>query len=198
MKTSSGLSLGLFTSPLLCLLWLTQRASARLSAPEVVTGAYGGSVAVPCLYDSKFRDNTKYWCKGPIYDLCQIVAKTPRRRPEDRGSIVDDKEAGVFTVTMSSLTVADAGMYWCVISGSGRNIHTGVKLLVAHTVMTTPTTLLQPDVSWWMTLRWITFILMLCCWVSTHIAAWRIMAARKKRRQQPPQQFQHLESNIYM
>ncbi|XP_062420186.1 CMRF35-like molecule 3 isoform X2 [Pungitius pungitius] len=142
MKTS-GMSL--FTAPLLCLLWLTQRASGQLSAPEEVTGACGGSVAVPCLYGSNFRDNTKYWCKGWIYDLCQIVAKTPRRRPEDRGSIVDDKEAGVFTVTMSSLTRADDGMYWCVIGGYGRNIHTGVRLRVAHTMMTTPTTQ-QPDV----------------------------------------------------
>lgn len=124
-----------FTAPLLCLFWLTKHAvaSAQLSAPEVVTGAYGGSVAVPCQYDRQFRDNIKYWCRGPLYDLCQIVAETPRRRPEERGSIADDKEAGVFTVTMGSLREADNGKYWCVINRPGRDIHTGVKLLVSHT-----------------------------------------------------------------
>ncbi|XP_040050405.2 CMRF35-like molecule 3 [Gasterosteus aculeatus] len=194
MKTS-GLSLGLLNAPLLCLFWLTKHAvaSAQLSAPEVVTGAYGGSVAVPCQYDRQFRDNIKYWCRGPLYDLCQIVAETPRRRPEERGSIADDKKAGVFTVTMDSLREADNGKYWCVINRPGRDIHTGVKLLVSHTVMTTTTTLLEPDVtSWWMTLRWISFILMLCCLVSTRIAEWKTTAARKIRRQQ----FQYLNSNI--
>lgn len=36
--------------------------------------------------------------------------------------------------------------------------------------------------SWWAILRWILFILMLCCLVSTHIIAWRIKTAIKCER----------------
>ncbi|KAK9514984.1 hypothetical protein VZT92_025662 [Zoarces viviparus] len=190
MKTS-GVSLGLFNAPVLCLFWLTKHSvdSVQLSAPEVVTGAYGGSVTVSCQYDSQFRDYTKYWCKGSIYELCDIVVRTPRRQQKGTSSIADDKEAGVFTVTITSLTASDDDMYWCVIARSGRNIFSGVKLSVSNTVITTTTTTAttipeQDEISWWATLRWILFILMLCCLVSTHIAEWRITAAGKIRRHQ--------------
>ncbi|XP_034393159.1 CMRF35-like molecule 3 isoform X2 [Cyclopterus lumpus] len=149
----------------------------------VVTGAHGGSVTVPCQYERQFRDHTKYWCRGPIYELCKIVVKTPRRPQKDRSSIADDKEAGVFTVTLTSLRESDKDKYWCVIARPGRNVYAEVKLRVSHSVITTTTTtttattILEKDlISWWATLRWILFIVMLCCLVSTHIAVWRITA----------------------
>ncbi|XP_054465701.1 CMRF35-like molecule 3 [Anoplopoma fimbria] len=138
MKTS----LGLFNAPVLCLLWLTKHNvdSVQLSAPKVVTGALGGSVTIPCQYDRHYRDNSKYWCKGLIYELCEIIVRTPNRQRNDRSSIVDDKDAGVFTVIMTSLLESDNDKYWCVISRSGRNIFSGVKLSVSHTAATTTTT----------------------------------------------------------
>ena len=125
----------IFAAPLLCLFWLTKHAvdSVMLSAPEVVTGVYGGSVTVACQYDSAYRDYTKYWCKGEVYELCKIVVKTPRMRHSDRTSITDDKEAGVFTVTVTSLQESDKDLYWCVIARHGRNINTGVRLRVFQT-----------------------------------------------------------------
>lgn len=119
---------------MLCLLWLTKHAvgSAQLSAPDVVTGARGGSVTVPCQYELQFRDYTKYWCRGQIYELCEIVVKTPRRSRKGRSTIADDKKAGVFTVTLTSLRESDEDKYWSVIARSGRNIHTSVKLRVSH------------------------------------------------------------------
>ncbi|XP_034066931.1 CMRF35-like molecule 1 isoform X2 [Gymnodraco acuticeps] len=194
MKTS-GISLGFFNAPFLCLFWLRAEHSVdsvRLSAPEVVTGAYGGSLTVPCQYGHKYREYTKYWCRGPIYELCDIVVKTPRVRSSDRSSIADDKIAGVFTVTMSSLRESDEDTYWCVLARPGRNIYTGVRIHVSQPAIrtTTPTTILERyEMSWWATLRWIVFILMLCCLVSTHIAVWRIKIARKKR-QQPQVQYE--------
>ncbi len=124
-----------FAAPVFCLLWLTKYTvdSVKLSAPEEVTAAYGGSVTVSCRYDHQFREHTKYWCKGPIYELCTIVVKTPKQRPSERSSISDDKDAGVFTVTMTSLKESDENMYWCVISRHGKNIYTGVRLVVSHT-----------------------------------------------------------------
>ncbi|XP_040917460.1 CMRF35-like molecule 7 [Toxotes jaculatrix] len=188
MMKTTGMFDGFFDATVLCLIWLTKHTvdSVQLSAPEEVTAAYGGSVTVSCQYDHQFRENTKYWCKGRVYDLCAIVVKTPRKRPNDRTYIADNKEAGVFTVTMTSLRDSDQDSYWCVISTSGRNIYTRVKLLISHTVVTTTTTtpdisprLKHDETSWWEALRWILFILMLFCLVSAHIAVWRKKVERK-------------------
>ncbi|XP_058498700.1 CMRF35-like molecule 1 [Solea solea] len=167
------------------LIWQNKHtvASDRLSTPDEVTAAHGGSVTVKCHYDQQFRENTKYWCKGPVYVYCKIVAKTPRNRPSDRCFIADDKEAGVFTVTMTGLQDSDDDLYWCVIAKGGLNIHTPVRLLVSHTVVTpTPTwTLTHDDISWWATLRWILFVCMMCCLVSVHIALWGNRRWKKNR-----------------
>ncbi|KAK5613158.1 hypothetical protein CRENBAI_000494 [Crenichthys baileyi] len=48
-------------------------------------------------------------------------------------------EAGVFTVTMTSLKESDEDKYWCVISRSGRNVYKGVRLVITQKA-TTPTT----------------------------------------------------------
>uniref|UniRef100_A0A3Q0RND6 Immunoglobulin domain-containing protein n=1 Tax=Amphilophus citrinellus TaxID=61819 RepID=A0A3Q0RND6_AMPCI len=163
-----------FPGPAFCLLWLIQHAveSLVLSAPEVVKATSRSSVTVSCQYDLKFKENTKYWCKGKIYEFCNIVVKTPKNRSNDRSFIVDDKEAGVFTVTMKSLRQSDEDQYWCVIATSGRNIFTGVKLFISQAGILQHTTLYH-QISW-VTLRWILFILMLCCLASTHVAVWRI------------------------
>ncbi|XP_023139424.1 CMRF35-like molecule 3 [Amphiprion ocellaris] len=193
MRTS-GICAGIFKAPVLCFLWLTKHTvvSAQLSAPDMVTGTYNGSVTISCQYDLQFKENTKYWCKGSVYELCAIVVKTPKNRFNDRSSIVDDQEAGVFTVTMTSLRKPDEDRYWCVIARSGRNIFRRVKLLISNAVATPPTTtqinslliLEQEQTSWWAALRWILFIIMLCCLASTHFIVWRINAAKKIQLQQ--------------
>lgn len=124
-----------FAGPAFCLLlWIIQHAaeSLLLSAPEVVKATNRGSVTVPCQYDLQYKENTKYWCKGKIYEFCRIVVKTPKKRFNNRTFIADDKEAGVFSVTMTSIRQSDEDKYWCVIATSGRNIFTGVSLLVSQ------------------------------------------------------------------
>ncbi|XP_029362998.1 CMRF35-like molecule 3 [Echeneis naucrates] len=169
---------------------------AQLSAPENVTGGYGGSVEVSCQYDIRFRENTKYWCKGPLYILCEIILKTPRNRDNMKDSITDDKEAGVFTVTINSLSKKDEDRYWCVIAKEGKNIYAPVKLIVSPTVMPTPgiSSLEHEEQRWWDTLRWILFILLLACLVSMHIALWRMKSAKKICQHQ---QVQEQNSNVY-
>lgn len=110
--------------------------SAILSAPKEVLGTYGGSVKVTCHYDLRFRNYTKYWCKGRVYELCRIVVKTPRNRWSDRSSIADDQTAGAFTITMTSLRDSDDDAYWCVIAKAGKNVNTRVRLRISHTGMT--------------------------------------------------------------
>lgn len=122
-----------FSGPVLCVFWLAVGTdSARLSAPEEVTGALGGSLAVFCRYAHTYRDHTKYWCKGEAYELCHIVVKTPRNRPSRRVFIEDYKQKGFFAVTMTSLEERDEGKYWCVIATPGRNVHTGVRVRISH------------------------------------------------------------------
>ncbi|XP_061666148.1 CMRF35-like molecule 3 isoform X2 [Syngnathoides biaculeatus] len=122
-----------FKIPFLFVLWLPRHSADpdQLQAPSVIRGTNGGTLTVPCRYDAEFRDNTKYWCRGPIYELCKIVVKTPKRRTHDRWSIADDKEAGAFSVTMTFLRQNDSDKYWCVVARPGRNIVAGVKLVVS-------------------------------------------------------------------
>ncbi|XP_034446089.1 uncharacterized protein LOC117764429 isoform X2 [Hippoglossus hippoglossus] len=104
----------------------------------------------------------------------QTVGSGPLSAPEE-----------VTAAIGGSVTVAcqDEDVYWCVIAIHGGNIRTRVQLLVSHTVTvvtpTAPMALNHDEISWWATLRWILFILMLCCLISTHIAVWRIQAAKK-------------------
>ncbi|AWP10340.1 putative CMRF35-like molecule 3 [Scophthalmus maximus] len=131
----TGIFVGFLDATLLCLVWLKEPtlASGQLTAPDVVVAAAGGSVTVACRYGYGYRRHTKYWCKGPVYETCAILVKTPRNRPSDRASIVDNSKAGVFTVTMTSLRDDDEDVYWCVVATFGINPHTRVKLLVSHT-----------------------------------------------------------------
>ncbi|XP_019720643.1 CMRF35-like molecule 3 isoform X1 [Hippocampus comes] len=190
-------------APLLFILWLPKQSAVpdELKAPKVVRGAFGESLTVPCRYQPQFRNNTKYWCRGPIYELCKIVAKTPKQRNHDRWSIADDKEAGVFIVTMRALRPSDKDMYWCVVARPGRNIFTGVKISLSNKVIT-PTSTVPENSSetneaktwWWEPLRWILFLTMLFSLVSTHLAAWMFMTARKRCH---PNVVHQQNSNIY-
>ncbi|KAF3697158.1 CMRF35-like molecule 3 [Channa argus] len=169
--------------------------SVQLSAPEMVTGSYGGSVTISCQYDPQLSQHTKYWCKGAVYDLCVIVVKTPKNRPSNTTTIADDKEAGVFTVTMNSLSKSDEDMYWCVIAKSGRNVYTGVSLKVLKQITPTNSSLGNYESSWWAILRWILFLLMLSCMASTSITVWRKRTAEKISQHQ---RFHHNISIIYV
>ncbi|XP_077371374.1 CMRF35-like molecule 7 isoform X2 [Festucalex cinctus] len=176
------------SSPLLFIFWLPKHSADpdQLKAPKVVRAAYGESLIVPCHYDPQFRNSTKYWCRGPIYELCKIIAKTPKQRKNDRCSIADDKEAGVVTVTMTALRRRDADMYWCVVARPGRNIFTGVKIIVSNAVIS-PTSAVPETTSetnkdktrWWEALRWIIFLSLVFSVVVVHIVAWKLKAARK-------------------
>lgn len=128
----------LFAAPVFYLLFLLQHAvdCIDLSAPKEVVGTYGGSVKVTCQYNLRFKNYTKYWCKGRSYDFCRIVVKTPRNRWSDRSSIADDRTAGAFTITTTVLRDSDDDVYWCVIATSGKNVNARVRLRISHTGMT--------------------------------------------------------------
>ncbi|XP_014898863.1 CMRF35-like molecule 3 [Poecilia latipinna] len=170
--------------PFLCLLLLMKDKvdSVDLLAPEEVTTSPGGLVKVACQYDLQFKERPKYWCKGSVYELCRVLVKTTSRTQHDRYFIADDRAAGVFTVTMTSLVESDEDKYWCVISRYGRNVFKGVRLVITQTATTPSTTkssfLAQQETSLWQSLRWFLFLVTLGCLAMTHVVVWRMEASR--------------------
>ncbi|XP_073338484.1 polymeric immunoglobulin receptor-like [Pagrus major] len=74
----------------------------------------GGSISIPCLYESRYINNVKYLCKGSDWNSCSYAVKT-HKQSSGKFSISDDKIQRIFTVTIKDLMEQDAGYYWCVV-----------------------------------------------------------------------------------
>ncbi|XP_060724639.1 transmembrane domain-containing protein TMIGD3-like [Tachysurus vachellii] len=68
----------------------------------------GGSVTIPCLYDEKYKANSKFWCKGYYLATCSIVAYA---NSNGNPSVIDHPEQNLFTVELNS--VSESGTSWC-------------------------------------------------------------------------------------
>nr|XP_046258792.1 uncharacterized protein LOC124066453 [Scatophagus argus] len=78
----------------------------------------GDLISIPCLYDSQYRDNVKYLCKGYYYNYCSYAIRTNQPNSE-KFSISDDKTRRIFTVTMRNWTNQGSD-YWCAVEVNGR------------------------------------------------------------------------------
>ncbi|XP_041961087.1 polymeric immunoglobulin receptor-like isoform X1 [Alosa sapidissima] len=93
-----------------------------------VSGFKGHTLNIPCKYQNTSGAYRKHFCRG----------KDPRKcleegvLSEDRVSLRDIAADQVFTVTISNLTVEDAGIYWCVvvIDNSGPDFTSAVQLTI--------------------------------------------------------------------
>ena len=87
----------------------------------MVSGHERGSLTVRCRYHSKWKNYTKYWCRGADWSACETLVKTDKEQlvKKDRVSIRDDQTDFVVTVTMEELRISDAGVYWCGIERTG-------------------------------------------------------------------------------
>ncbi|ERE69150.1 CMRF35-like molecule 7-like protein [Cricetulus griseus] len=92
-----------------------------ITGPSIVRGQERGSLTVRCRYDSRWKDNKKYWCRGADLNACEILVKTntSEKLVKNRVSIRDDQIDLIFTVTMEDLRISDAGIYWCGIDRVG-------------------------------------------------------------------------------
>lgn len=93
-----------------------------------VYGYEGREVDVPCPYGGGYKSYVKYLCKNDCADK-DVVVKTDRAE-KSKYSIRDNRTSRVFTATVSQLSRADAGKYWCVVEKNGKDIYTEVKLEV--------------------------------------------------------------------
>ncbi|XP_044069943.1 uncharacterized protein LOC122884286 isoform X2 [Siniperca chuatsi] len=78
----------------------------------------GESITIPCLYDSQYKNQVKYLCKGYYWSSCSYAVQTNQPQNPGKFSISDDKNQRIFTVTIKDLTDKDAD-YWCAVGING-------------------------------------------------------------------------------
>ncbi|CAK6983727.1 polymeric immunoglobulin receptor-like [Scomber scombrus] len=97
-----------------------------------VQGNEDSSVSISCPYESEDRDNLKYICRGNKPSTClQEAAVTSKTKQNGQFSLNEDKTLRKFTVTITSLTQKDSGMYLCGVQrNTGLDVFSGFKLEV--------------------------------------------------------------------
>ncbi|XP_048339050.1 polymeric immunoglobulin receptor-like, partial [Sphaerodactylus townsendi] len=94
-------------------------ASSPMFGPRQVTGLLHGSVTVKCFYPATRvnRHDRKYWCKASTRQCSTIVSSNGylSREYEDRATITDFPESGIFIIEISGLRRSDMGSYKCGI-----------------------------------------------------------------------------------
>uniref|UniRef100_A0A8D2DER5 Transmembrane and immunoglobulin domain containing 3 n=1 Tax=Sciurus vulgaris TaxID=55149 RepID=A0A8D2DER5_SCIVU len=96
---------------LFILLSLALLSNAMVMDKKVKESFVLGTASAICNYDAYYKDHTKYWCRGYFRDYCHIIALTPNST--DRVALKDT--GSQFIITVSCLTKADTGWYWCGI-----------------------------------------------------------------------------------
>uniref|UniRef100_A0A8C5TSW7 Ig-like domain-containing protein n=1 Tax=Malurus cyaneus samueli TaxID=2593467 RepID=A0A8C5TSW7_9PASS len=94
-----------------------------VTGPKQVTVEQGSSLAVSCSYKPRFELNSKYWCRKNSLQIClTYIIQTDGSEvtvTRDRVSIRDNHTAHAFTVTLSHVTLRDAGRYSCGVRSKG-------------------------------------------------------------------------------
>ncbi|XP_065133015.1 polymeric immunoglobulin receptor-like [Paramisgurnus dabryanus] len=99
---------------LLVIFWFIAGGECR-----TVTVQTGGSVVIPCHYESKYTQHKKYCCYHyyGIYNFCSILAYANETKGDV--SVIDHPDQSLFTVTMRDLQEQNTGTYWCAVEING-------------------------------------------------------------------------------
>ncbi|XP_065131695.1 polymeric immunoglobulin receptor-like [Paramisgurnus dabryanus] len=99
---------------IMVILWLITGGECR-----TVTVQTGGSVIIPCHYESKYNQHEKYWCYHyyEVYRSCSILAYA--NKTNGNVSVIDHPDQSLFTVTMRDLKDQNNGYYWCAVEIEG-------------------------------------------------------------------------------
>uniref|UniRef100_A0A3B3U5T3 Immunoglobulin subtype domain-containing protein n=1 Tax=Poecilia latipinna TaxID=48699 RepID=A0A3B3U5T3_9TELE len=97
-----------------------------------IQGNEDGSVTISCPYDSQSVNKLKFFCRGNRPSTClQQAVITSSNTQDGRFRLSDDRKSGIFTVTISSLTLKDSGSYLCGVQrNSGFDVFSAVDLEV--------------------------------------------------------------------
>ncbi|XP_060723232.1 uncharacterized protein LOC132844086 [Tachysurus vachellii] len=102
-------------------------------ASKEVTGYSGGGILIKCKYDTAYRYNQKYFCKGSMPGCSEQIKTGDKNQWVNSGrfSLFDDNKSSEFWVMITELTVQDTGTYHCGVDRTfGTNIYTPVELKV--------------------------------------------------------------------
>ncbi|XDV16608.1 hypothetical protein PO909_016250 [Leuciscus waleckii] len=100
-----------------------------------VSRVTGEHLNITCHYNSDLKNKIKFFCKGSDPSLCETSAIKASSETNSNGrfSLRDDESAGVFTVTITDLTLKDSGIYWCGAGETGqKNKWISVKYLYIY------------------------------------------------------------------
>ncbi|XP_062971018.1 polymeric immunoglobulin receptor [Cynocephalus volans] len=82
----------------------------NLKVPENVTAVLGETLKLPCHFPCKFYSHEKYWCKWSNQG-CQVL---PSQDEGPSQAFVNcDQSSRLISLTLSSVSRADEGWYWC-------------------------------------------------------------------------------------
>ncbi|XDV16665.1 hypothetical protein PO909_016271, partial [Leuciscus waleckii] len=89
---------------------------------SVVSRVTGEHLNITCHYNSDLKNKIKLICKGSDPSLCETsgIKASSETNSNGRFSLRDDESAGVFTVTITDLTLEDSGIYWCGAGETGQ------------------------------------------------------------------------------
>ncbi|XP_064831638.1 CMRF35-like molecule 3 isoform X2 [Oncorhynchus masou masou] len=106
---------------------------SSLSGPSEVKSVVGETVHVSCQYHQFNRDKVKFWCRGYHWYFCTVIIRSdqPKHLTSDV-QILDDKNLGLFTVSMKGATAEDSGWYWCAIERASRTLAFRLQLTVSE------------------------------------------------------------------
>uniref|UniRef100_A0A8C3NZR0 Ig-like domain-containing protein n=1 Tax=Cyanoderma ruficeps TaxID=181631 RepID=A0A8C3NZR0_9PASS len=116
---------------------LSPAGGKAVTGPKLVTVEHGSSLAVSCSYRPRYKLNSKYWClKNSLLFCLTYIIQTDGSEvtvTRDRVSIRDNHTANSFTVTLSSVTLGDAGRYSCGVKRKlRRNARSSRTSLLLH------------------------------------------------------------------
>ncbi|XP_029518765.2 CMRF35-like molecule 3 isoform X1 [Oncorhynchus nerka] len=109
------------------------KAASSLSGPSEVKSVVGETVHVSCQYHQFNRDKVKFWCRGYHWYFCTVIIRSdqPKHLTSDI-QILDDKNLGLFTVSMKGAKAEDSGWYWCAIERASRTLAFRLQLTVSE------------------------------------------------------------------
>ncbi|XP_030012255.1 polymeric immunoglobulin receptor-like isoform X2 [Sphaeramia orbicularis] len=83
-----------------------------ISTVSYVTVEEGGSISIPCFYESEYTDHVKYLCKGHTWESCTYEVKT-NEKSSTKYSVSDNKNQRMVTFIINDLKTKDTNYYWC-------------------------------------------------------------------------------------